>query len=86
MAAKTVASVRRYSMGDKTLLAARFSDIDNDDTYVSGLDSIQEYWAVRTDDPTAGTEGIGLSESSGTITFYTGEDNCTATLYMMVNA
>lgn len=84
MAAITPTSVRRENIGSVNLLICAFAGTaDDDDTWASGLDSVLGYWACRTDDPTQGTEGIGMSVSSGTFTFYLGEDNAAFTLYVL---
>ena len=83
MAAKTPSSVIVDNLGSLNLIRAVFADIDNDDTWVSGIENIVDHWFNRTDDPTAGTEGVGLSNASGTVTFYTGEDNVTGTCFVL---
>ena len=84
MAAITPSSITRESLGSLILLICPFAGTaDDDDTYASGLPSVVSAWAVRTDDPTQGTEGVGVSESSGTFTFYLGEDNAAFTLFIL---
>lgn len=85
MAAKTPDSVIRESAGSMTLHIATFStnDIDDGDTWASGIQEIVGYWANGTDDPTQTKEGIDMSVSSSTFTFYTGEDNRTGLVYVL---
>jgi len=85
MAAKTPDSVLRESTGSLTLHIAVFStnDIDDGDTYASGIKEIVGYWANGTDDPTQTKEGIDVSLSSSTFTFNTGENDRTGILYVL---
>lgn len=86
MAAKTPSSVKTYSMGDSFIKQATFTDLDDGDTWASGLEGVKGYWIVRTDDPTTqASVGIAVGESSGTFTFYPAEDNSAAVLYVMAN-
>jgi hypothetical protein len=85
MAAVTPSTLTRHSMGDLTFFIAVFANTTDDgDTYASGLGSnVLGFWANGTDDPTQGKEGIDVSESSGTFTFNTGEDDRGITLYIV---
>jgi len=69
--------------GSLTLTIITFSDIDNDDEYDSGMSGVVAQWCNRTDDPTQTKEGIGVSQSAGVFTFYTGEANCTGQLFIL---
>ncbi len=82
-AADTDGSIVRESLGSLTLFIQKFSDIDDGETFASGLPNVIGFWANGTDDPTQGVEGIDVSESSGTFTFNIGEDSRTATLYIL---
>ena len=83
-AARTPTSVLREGVGNLTLHIATFSDIDTGDTYVSGLTGIVGQWVNATDTPTTATYGgIDVGESSGTFTFYPGEDSRTGKLYIL---
>jgi hypothetical protein len=85
MAEKTPDSVYRESVGSLTLLKCTFTstDIDNDDTYASGLGSnVFGYWFNNTLTDTAAKD-VHVSESSGTFTFSTGEDDITGHLYIL---
>jgi hypothetical protein len=77
MAAKTPDSIIRESMGSLTAHIATFvtNDIDNDDTWESGIQNIVWWSATAIDDPTQTKEGIDVSLSGSTFTFRTGEDN-----------
>ena len=72
-------------MGSKKLLKVEFSDtIEDGDTWASGLKTqvgILTYW-VQATDASAGEEGIGAGESSGTFTFHCGGTH-SATLYVL---
>lgn len=84
MAAKTPSSVRQVSAGDLSLKIAKFSSIDDADTYDSGLGSnVVAYYYQVTADPTTNTSaGCNVAESSGTFTFYPGVDSLTGTLFI----
>jgi len=84
MAAKTPTSTVTENAGSLNLFMATFTDIDDADTYASGRDDVVNQWFNRTDDPTQGTEGVGVSNSAGTFTFNAGEDNITGTLFALV--
>ena len=73
--------------GSRVLHIATFAaTTDNDDSWASGITGIVGYWANGTDDPTQEKEGIDVSESSGTFTFRTGEDNRSIMLYVLSNS
>lgn len=75
MAAKTPSTIVRHSAGSQTKIVATFTDIDSGDTWASGLGSnVQDYILQRTDAPTSLTAAT-VSESSGTFTFATSEDD-----------
>lgn len=88
MAAITPNTVRTHSMGDLTLIEAVFSagTADDGDTWASGLSTrVVNYWAQDQQDPTTqASNGIAVNNSSGTFTFYPGEDNTPFTLFVMV--
>ncbi len=86
MAKKTPSSVTRFNWGSVNAFKVVFSDIDNSDTYVSGLTGVLGQWANKTDEPgSQGNEGIAVSHSSGTFTFYAGETNNAVELYVLAN-
>jgi hypothetical protein len=65
----TLSSVTRHSHGNQTKVVARFSAIDTDDTWASGLGTgIQDWYFNRTDAPTTYT-GATVTQSAGTFTF-----------------
>jgi len=85
MAAKLPDTVYRESMGSLTMLRCDFltTDIDNDDTYASGLSTnVWGYWFNTTLTDTAAKD-VHVSNSSGTFTFSTGEDNITGQLFIL---
>ena len=85
MAAVTPSTLIRENVGSLTLHTATFANTTDDgDTWASGLGTnVVGYWANGTDDPTQGKEGIDVSNSSGTFTFNTGEDNRGIMLYVL---
>ena len=89
MGAKTPDSVVVENFGTKTMYKCIFStnDIDDGDTYASAILDAVAYWCNGTDDPTQTKEGIdvGYVATTGAFTFYTGEDNRTGELYILVN-
>lgn len=89
MAAKTPDSTHRESIGSLTLIKCIFStaNIDDGDTYATGLGSnLYGYWMNASLDCTQGNEGVNISNSSGTLTFHTGEDDVTGELYLLAKA
>lgn len=84
MAERTPASVLIENTGSSTLHIVTFSDVDDGDTYASGLENIIGYWSVTADAPTSGQlAAIDIAESSGTFTFHAGEDNRKLLLYVL---
>ena len=80
----TISSTIRNSVGSMNLHIVSFSDLDDTDTYASGLHGIVSWWATATDNPTTQTNNaLDVSEASGTFTFNSGEDNRTAKLYIL---
>ncbi len=77
MATRTPDSVIHLTAGNGTRrLRASFADIDDGDTWATGMSGIVNIIALGTDDPTTqASNGIDTALSSGTITFYPGEDN-----------
>ena len=87
MGAVTPSSISRQNLGSVNLLICPFANTtDDNDTWESGLDSVIGFWATGTTEPsTQGDEGVDVSESSGTFTFYLGQDNKSFTLYVLTN-
>lgn len=81
MAAKTPTKLYRESAGSMTRVVAVFdgtNDIDDGDTWTTGVPQIVTYWANGTDDPTQTSEAIDVTlttAETGKLTFNTGEDN-----------
>jgi len=90
MAAKTPDSIVIENLGSNTLYKCRFStnDIDDADTYASKITSAIAYWCSPTDLPTQTKEGIDVAyvQSTGTFTFYTGENNRTGDLFILAKS
>jgi hypothetical protein len=87
MAAKTPSTIIRGNAGSKTLLVASFTDIDDADTWASGLGSkVWRWWFQRTDDPTTqAAAGVAVANSSGTFSFYPAEDNAAGDLFILID-
>ena len=85
MAAKTPDSILTENTGSSTMHIATFStnDIDDGDTWTSGIPSVIGFWAHATDDPTITKESIDVGQSAGVFTFYTGEANRQGILYVL---
>ena len=85
MAEKTPDSIIRESLGSLTLLIGKYSstNVDDGDTYPSGLSNVVDQWFNATKDVTQGGEGMNVSESSGTFTFIAPEDDVTGTLFIL---
>ena len=83
MAAKTP-TVTRASAGSLTLLKCAFTDIDDGDTYASGLGgNVWGHWFNATDDFGASSDSLSISESSGTFTFNAGQSNRVVDLFIL---
>ena len=87
MAAKTPTGtpVKVY-LGSLMLHNFKFSDIDDDDTYASGLDTPVGWWANGTDvlGLTTDNAGVDVSTSAnGTFKFHTGDDNRAVSLFVL---
>ncbi len=81
---RTPSRVIRESVGSINLHIATFTEIDNTDTYVSGLTGVVGKWFNADDDPTVQVSGgVDVSESSGTFTFRAGEDDRTGKLTIL---
>ena len=60
------------------------ASVDDADTFV-GPASPKAFWAQGTSNPTTqASAGIAVTESSGTYTFYPGEDSISVTLFVVV--
>ena len=85
--ADTPTSVKRECFGSKTVLKASFDDLDDGDTWASGIKGkIWGYKFQRTDNPTSQTAvDVAVAESSGTFTFYPSEDATAGALYVYID-
>lgn len=72
MAAATVTRTEQHSMGDLKLYVVTFSSIADTNTYASGIsDRVVAWWGqLEANESTAGDEGVNVSESSGTFSFF----------------
>ena len=94
MAAKTPDSITRASMGDLTMIVAKFegattaNSIDDADTWTSNIPSTVAHWCTGTDNPTTNTHGVdvGLTDApTGEFTFSVGAANKTCTLFVLTH-
>lgn len=83
MAGKLPSTITRDSVGSNTLIAATFTDIDDNDTWASSLVSIVSYWMNLTDSPTQVKEGCDIALSGSDFTFHCGEGNRTGILSVL---
>ena len=91
MAALTHSTVKQNSVGNLTLSVISFTDIDNADTYNSGIPSVVGWWINATDAPTTQSfEKIDVKYDEdipgskvGRFTFYTAETSRTGDLYIL---
>jgi hypothetical protein len=61
----------------------KFSSVDDGDTF-TGPSSPRAFWAFTSADATTqASAGINVAESSGTYTFYPGEDSLACTLFVV---
>ena len=83
MGAVTPTATLRESAGSVLLHIFTFANTTDDgDTYSSGISDVVGWWGNCTDSPT-GHEGVDIAESSGTFTFYLGEDDRSLMLYVL---
>lgn len=82
MAAKTPDSIKTHNLGDLKLTIATFvtNDIDDNDTWASGIKSVVGYWAQQISD---GPTDLNISSvSDGTFTFDSA-GNVTGKVYVL---
>ena len=82
MAAVTPDSVRRYNLGELTLIVAELpTTADTTNTWASGIEGIVFHAIVVNDTTTTqASQGAGATRSGSTFTVYPGEDNTAMTL------
>lgn len=85
MAAQTAATTTRESLGSLTLLAFTFTSVLDGDTFASGLSTnVVNYWyQAQFNTVTQASAGCNVTNSSGTFTFYPGEDSGAGTLFVL---
>ena len=85
MAEKAPDKIIRESVGSLTLFLCQYTstNIDDGDTYPSGIGDVVDKWFNSTKDVTQGGEGMNVSNSSGTFTFISPEDDVTGTLFIL---
>lgn len=77
MAVQTAATTTRENSGSTTLIVFTFTSVADTDTFVSGLGTnvVTFNYVVNGNPATQASAGAGVTNSSGTFTFYPGEDN-----------
>ena len=89
MAVKVPTTIYQESLGSLKLIIANFdgtvssNDIDDGDTWASGINGIVGYWCNLTYNGTQTKEGCDVTLSTSTFTFNVGEDNKTGILYVL---
>ena len=79
---------KSHSIGDLTLFIWQLTDVDDAETLATGLGTnIVDFWVSWTGNPATQTSGGGhAANSSGTMTFYPGENDLGATLFVLATA
>lgn len=77
MAALTAATTTRESSGSTTLIVYTFTSVADSDTFVSGLGTnvVTFNYVVNGNPVTQASAGAGVTNSSGTFSFFPGEDS-----------
>ena len=85
-AARTPASTTTESMGSRTLLIVKFTDVVTGDTWVSGLGTTPvAFWTAVTTVPGTQTNcGSCAALSAGTFTFEVDEDTQDVSFFVLV--
>jgi len=85
MAARTASTLYEENVGSMKCIIATFADIDDGDTWASGIVGAKAWFFCRTDDPSTQTSaGVAVANSSGTFTFHPAEDNAAGRLVVFV--
>lgn len=76
MAVQTAATTLRESLGSLTLHIFTFTSVADSDTFASGLGAnVVDFWLAEHSNPvTQASAGGAVTNSSGTFTFFPGED------------
>ena len=85
MAAFVPDSIKRESMGSMTLHIVEIpATADTTNTWASGIPEIVAHWvSVNDTTTTQASQGAGVTRSGSTFTYYPGEDNTAATLFVL---
>ena len=88
MAAVTPDSVRRYNVGELTLIVAELpTTTDTTNTWASGIEGIVTHWiSVNDTTTTQASQGTGATRSGSTFTVYPGEGNTALTLCVLARS
>lgn len=76
---------KMFNIGSVNLWIFRITDVDDTETLATGLGTnIIDYWVNWSGNPTTqGSAGGDSTLSAGTITFYPGEDNLDASVFVL---
>jgi len=67
----TLNTTQRESVGSLTLYIFNLTSVADAETFASGLPNVFGFWVNSTvNESTQGEEGVNVSESSGTFTFF----------------
>lgn len=85
MAAQSAATVIRESLGSLTLIIYTFTSVADGDTFASGMgmNILSFQGQVNGNTVTQASAGINLTNSSGSFTFYPGEDSLPLILWVL---
>lgn len=73
--------------GTGRLIEVRFSDVDDGDTYASGLKNVVSFWTHDNSNPsTQASVGCAATVSGSTFTLYPAEDNKAVILFIITRA
>jgi len=85
MAAITPTTVKRVNLGSADMVIATFTTVSDTDTWASGISAIAGKWIDMNGNPSTQTSaGFASTFSSGTFTFYPGENSLAFTLYAII--
>lgn len=85
MAAITPSTVTRINLGSANLVIAQFTTMSDTDTWASGIAAVAAQWASVNGNPgTQASAGTASTFSSGTVTFYPGENSLAGTWFGII--
>jgi len=85
MAAVTPSTVTRVNLGSANLVIAQFTSVSDTDTWASGIGAVAAQWSQTNGNPATQTSaGSASTFSSGTVTFYPGENSLACTWFGII--